>query len=140
MEPSHEFAPNSNAFVRVARAYPAYLTRFRVGQVDQANFFAWSQDRILRMAQRQTPSGIMVQTESRTVDPRLLADAGFPSAEKGDCPSFGHYAALPTRLHPDIACLAHRWSKGQPKGWPQIAAVVRRLRTEYVHDPWGAHC
>jgi protein-glutamine gamma-glutamyltransferase len=114
---------------------PPHLSRFRVGRVDQANFFAWSQDRILRMAQRQTPSGIVVETESRTVDPRLLAHAEFPWATQGDSPVPGRYSALPTRWDPEVSALAHRWANGQPRGWAQIAAVVQHLRTEYIHNP-----
>jgi transglutaminase-like putative cysteine protease len=114
---------------------PPHLTRFRVGRVDQANFFAWSQDRILRMAQRQTPSGIIVDTESRTVDPRLLAQAQFPSAAMGDYPVPGRYTALPTRFDEEVSSLAHHWADGKSRGWAQIAAVVQHLRAEYIHDP-----
>jgi hypothetical protein len=32
---------------------PPHLTRFRVGRVDRADFFAWGQDRIVRLAQRK---------------------------------------------------------------------------------------
>jgi hypothetical protein len=107
------------------------LVRFRVGRVDQASFFAWGQDRILRMAQRKTPSGIVVETESRTVDPRKLGDVGFPSSYPSDRL---RYAAVPASLHPDVSALAHRWAEGLPRGWPQIAAVVQHLRGEFVHD------
>jgi hypothetical protein len=34
-----------------------------------------------------------------------------------------------------IATLAHKWADREPKGWPQIVAVVTRLRTEYTVDP-----
>lgn len=40
----------------------------------------------------------------------------------------------PTPLHSDVAALAHAWADGQPRGWPQIAAVVQHLRGEYTHD------
>jgi transglutaminase-like putative cysteine protease len=110
---------------------PPQLTRFRVGRVNQADFFGWGQERILRMSQRKTPSGITVETESRTVDRRSLDGLDFQS-------SFSRErlqdAPLPASLPSDIASLAQRWTDGQPQGWPQIASVVSRLRTEYALD------
>jgi protein-glutamine gamma-glutamyltransferase len=124
---------------------PPHLLRFRVGRVNQADFFGWGQDRILRMAQRKTPSGIVVETECRTVDPRLLSSVGFangPSNERS------LYTSLPETLDPEVAALARRWGSERPEGWPQIAAVVERLRTDFsldsaarvpedCHDPLG---
>ena len=131
------FAENEGHKFKIATSFgslvpaPPHLVRFRVGRVDQANFFAWGQDRILRMAQRKTPSGIIVETESRTVDPRLLADVQFPFAASTELPQS---VAVPTTLHPEVRKLAHRWAEGKPRGWAQIAAVVDHLRAEYVHD------
>jgi hypothetical protein len=106
---------------------PPHLIRFRVGRVNRANFFAWGPERILRMAERKTPSGIIVETESRTVDPRKLGDLQFPSDRL-------RYSAVPANLHHDVSALAHQWADGQPRGWPQITAIIQHLRTEYVHD------
>src|SRR5207302_694758 len=103
---------------------PPHLTRFRLGRVDQPDFFAWGQDRVLRLAQRKTASGVMVETESRTVDPRLLGAVGFPLGPDGEPPA----DPLPSTLDPEVAALARRWAEGQTTGWPQIAAVVARLR------------
>jgi hypothetical protein len=140
-DPSAVFAESDGHKFKIATSFgslvpaPPHLIRFRVGRVDQANFFAWGQDRILRMAQRKTPSGIVVETESRTVDPRKLGDVAFPSGGLGDRL---RYSAVPANLHPDVSALAHDWADGQPRGWPQIAAIVQHLRGEYAHDP-AAH-
>jgi hypothetical protein len=111
------------------------LVRFRVGLVDQTQFFAWGQDRILRMALRKTPSGIVVENECRTVDPRKLPEVQFASYYPGAVPQ---YSTVPPQLNAAVAALAQRWTDGCPRGWSQIAAVVERLRSEYVHDP-SAH-
>ena len=110
---------------------PPHLIRFRVGRVDRADFFAWGPDRILRMAQRKTPSGIVVETQSRTVDPRKLGGLKFSSGYLGERT---RYTTVPANLDREILALAHQWADGQPRGWPQTAAVLRHLRTEYVHD------
>jgi protein-glutamine gamma-glutamyltransferase len=139
--PSPVFAENEGHKFKITSSLgtliptPPHLVRFRVGLVDQAQFFAWGQDRILRMALRKTPSGISVESECRTVDPRKLPDVQFASYYPGAVP---RYSTVPPRLDPEVAALAKRWSDGSPQGWPQIAAVVERLRSEYVHDP-SAH-
>ncbi len=111
---------------------PPHLSRFRVGRVDQAVFFGWSHDSVLIFANRKTPSGIVVETECQTVDPRLLNDINFKysaSSERFD------YHLLPTNLNPGIAALARACVEGVPSGWPQIAAVVKHLREDYTLDP-----
>jgi hypothetical protein len=111
---------------------PPHLDRFRVGRVNRADFFAWSQDRILRLANRQTPSGIIVETQCRTVDPQRLEALAFPCVRAGDGVS---YTALPGSLNLEVAALARRWVQGLPAGWPQIAVIVQHLRTDYTLDP-----
>jgi hypothetical protein len=142
---SHQFKITSSPGTLVPT--PPHLSRFRVGRVDQPAFFAWGQDRILRMAQRKTPSGIVIETECRTVDSRLLGVIEFPgrsvngpphptlSTAGGEGGVRGEYAALPPNLNPEVAALAHRWADEHPRGWPQIAAIIQRLRAEYILDP-----
>jgi transglutaminase-like putative cysteine protease len=135
--PTPVFAENEGHKFKITSSFgslvptPPHLTRFRVGRVDQASFFAWGQDRILRMAQRKTPSGVIVETDSRTVDPRRLGDVEFSSGNPSD--RLG-YAAVPAKMHAEVPALAHDWADSQPRGWAQIAAVVHHLRTEYVVD------
>jgi transglutaminase-like putative cysteine protease len=110
---------------------PPHTTRFRVGRVNRTDFFGWGHDRILRFVGRKTPSGISVETESLTIDSRKLGDIDFPSAPPGDRFQYGNlYANMDSR----IAELAHQWADSHPRGWPQIHAVVSRLRAEYTHD------
>ena len=111
---------------------PPHLRRFRMGRVDQPNFFAWGRDRILRLAARKLPSGVSVETEACPVDPRQLDTVGFPTGVNG---TRTDYTRLPGGLNPGIADLAGRWTEGLPRGWPQIDAVVRRLREAYSLDP-----
>ena len=110
---------------------PPHLTRFRVGRVDQVSFFNWAQERVLRLADRKTPSGIIVETESRTVDPRLLPAIEFPIGMHGE--RF-EYTTLPPHLDLAVIALAKEWTDQMPEGWIQIASVVRHLRSEYIHD------
>jgi protein-glutamine gamma-glutamyltransferase len=130
---SHKFKITSSFGALVPG--PPYLVRFRVGRVNRADFFAWGQDRILRMAQRTTPSGIIVETVSRTVDPRKLDSVRFQPNWHNDRLL---YAAVPPSLDPEFSSLSRSWTEGQRPGWPQIAAVIQHLRTDYTLDP-AAH-
>jgi protein-glutamine gamma-glutamyltransferase len=127
---SHQFKITSSLGTLVPA--PPHLSRFRVGRVNDASFFGWGQDRILRMAQRKTPAGIVIETECRTVDPRLLDAIYLPSRY---LPGGSANVELPESLDPEIAALARRWAGEYPKGWPQIAAIVQHLRSEYTLDP-----
>jgi hypothetical protein len=102
---------------------PAHTIRFRIGRVDQANFFAWGQERILKFAQRTTPASIVIETEARTVDPGRLAQARFA------------VSLNPDDARDDLAALAHDWTRECPAGWSQIAAIITRLRRDYTHAP-----
>ncbi|MBI3407339.1 MAG: transglutaminase domain-containing protein [Planctomycetes bacterium] len=111
---------------------PPHLARFRVGRVDKTEFFCWGQDRIILMARRETPTGIVVETESQLVDANLLICAGFSVPREGIL-----FAGLPNNLNPKIAALAQEWADPYPRGWPQIAAIQERLRADLVLD-WTA--
>jgi hypothetical protein len=41
---------------------------------------------------------------------------------------------IPEPLRPEIERLAREWAGDRPRGWPQIEAVITKLRTEYTHD------
>jgi transglutaminase-like putative cysteine protease len=110
---------------------PAHVTRFRLGRVDRANFFALGRERLVRM-HRKTPAGFVVETECRVVNPAQLGDLVIPRDGNGDTAA---YLSLPSELSPEVVELAQRWTEGRARGWPQIAAVVDSLRTDYVLDP-----
>jgi protein-glutamine gamma-glutamyltransferase len=114
---------------------PPYPIRFRVGRVDRASFFGWGQEHILRFAERKTPSGITIETESHVVDPRRLHKIVFfqPQLQGAAERPF-----LPSNLHSGLLPLVKSWTQEKPRGWSQIDAVVDHLRTEYELDP-SAH-
>jgi transglutaminase-like putative cysteine protease len=111
---------------------PPHLLRFRIGRVNRADFFAWGQEGILRMTRRKTPEGTVVETESRTVDPRQLGGLHFIACPPGEQ---APYLALPRGRSREVAELVRRWTAGQPWGWTQVAAVLQRLRADYTLDP-----
>ena len=110
------------------------LTRFRINKVDKPDYYEWDYDGVLALAgRRKTPPGVIVTTDCRTVDPRRLPEEAFgrTGANGGSTPVLGE---VPEALRPEIERLAREWAGDRPRGWPQVEAVLTKLRTEYAHD------
>lgn len=107
---------------------PPTLQRFKLGRVDQESFFGWGQDRILRFADRTTPAGITIETDSRCVKPTQLPDTAFSSLNASERL---RYHEVPAQLLPRLTELAKSWTADLPRGWPQIEAILSRLTHEY---------
>ncbi|HVX15614.1 MAG TPA: transglutaminase domain-containing protein [Pirellulales bacterium] len=101
---------------------PPHLDRFRLEQVNSADFFRWSRGDVLRTVRKRLPDGTSVQTRSGALDPDALQPIHLAYAE----PAPGADA---------IRSLAERWTSGLSRGWPQIEAVAARLKQDYVLDP-----
>jgi protein-glutamine gamma-glutamyltransferase len=109
---------------------PANVCRFRIQRVDKAEYYEWEYDGVLTLAGRKkTPPGVVVNTDCRTVDTARLADDSFPTF--GFNPA---YTEVPEPLAADLARIATGWAGHLPRGWPQVSAVLSKLRAEYILD------
>lgn len=109
-----------------ALTVPPHLVRFRMGSVDRPDFFGLAQDGILRMIGRTVPAGTVIETESQTVDPKLLARLPLLPAPDQHSVEF--------KVDPEVAKLGRTWVAGLPRGWVQVEAVVDALRAGYRLD------
>lgn len=108
---------------------PAQLARFRLGSVDQPDFFGWVQGGLLRMIQRTVPAGTVIETESQLVDQNQLAQLAFPP---NAVPTTRFLASTDNfMIQSEVAELARIWTLGLGRGWRQVQRVVDRLRTDY---------
>lgn len=117
---------------------PTMLTRFRIHKVNRPDYYEWDYDGVLALTGRKkTPPGVVVTTDCRTLDPRRLPESVFSrtGANSGTAPVLGE---VPESLQPTIDRLAREWAGDRPRGWPQIEAVLTKLRTEYTHDRTSA--
>jgi protein-glutamine gamma-glutamyltransferase len=117
---------------------PAMVTRCRINKVDKPDYYDWDYEGVLVLAGRKrTPPGVVVTTDCRTLDPLRLPDSAFGMARTagGTIPALGE---VPEAIRPEIDRLAHEWAADKPRGWPQIEAVLTKLRTEYVLDRTAA--
>lgn len=107
---------------------PALLTRVRINKVDRPEYYEWGYDGVLSLAgRRRTPPGVVVTTDSRTLAPTALPEGAFG-------PAGGVLCDVPADLRPLASRLAAEWAGDRPRGWPQVEAVLDRLRTNYTLD------
>ena len=109
---------------------PSLLAAFRIRRVTRADYYQWQYEGVLGMQGRsRMPSGVVIHTQCETVaTSRLPADAfssGLQNAQELELPEGYRDRLLP---------IAHRWTSERERGWPQIAAVVQRLREHFAND------
>jgi protein-glutamine gamma-glutamyltransferase len=107
---------------------PSMLTQFRIHRVDKPGYYEWDYEGVIALAGRKrTPPGVVVTTDSQTVDPMTLPESCFGK--------FPDIAAIPEEIRTEILQLASTWAAEKPRGWPQIQAILDRLHSEFGLDP-----
>jgi transglutaminase-like putative cysteine protease len=113
---------------------PAMMTRFRIHRVDKPDYYEWDYDGVLALAGRTTtPPGVVVTTDCRTRDPSGLPQAAFAAVGAAG-EAFPVSVEVPDALRPEVERLARAWAADRPRGWPQVEAVLTKLRTEFTLD------
>jgi len=109
---------------------PAMTARFKIRKVTLPDYYEWDYDGVLGLAGRtKTPSGVIVHTECRTLDPTALPEDAFAIS------SFPLvYLDIPTELQNEFRRVAQSWTAGVSSGWPQVEAICRNLRSNYMLD------
>ncbi len=109
---------------------PTQLLGIHLDKLDQVDMFEWAQPGIVRMDREKLPSQAVIHVQSRVVDhrrfnPEILSFNGRSVVYQqfGDDPQ-----SLAVRQ------LAQEWTRGVDGDWPQVNAIVERLRREYVLD------
>ncbi|MEM4360246.1 MAG: transglutaminase-like domain-containing protein [Candidatus Bilamarchaeaceae archaeon] len=117
---------------------PSLLKRFRINKVNHPRYYDWIYDGVLSLARRQTvPSGIIIHTECHTINTQHLPETIFswlPSKYVGNSDVVAHTFDIPS----DIKKLAEEWAGNLSRGWPQIEAIISRLRNEYQLDMFSS--
>lgn len=111
---------------------PGGVTRFRLGKISRADFFARTQSDLLCLAERNLPTGFKLEADVRTIAWDRAAEQDFSPGTKG----YSIYRRLPEDwpLEEKLRALATSWAQGQPEGWSTIETIVQRLRSEYTLD------
>lgn len=114
---------------------PLQLRGVHIDQLRDVNFFAPVGDQLLRMNVESLPELTAIHVRSQTIDRHLCPDKGCWIVAPEQVLS-----SLPDGTEMDrIGRLAKEWTTNLPRGWSQIDAIQKRLRTEYTLDPQARH-
>ncbi|CAK9076040.1 Uncharacterized protein YeaC [Durusdinium trenchii] len=99
---------------------PANTTAVTIDGLHAASIFTFADDGSLAMNVDFIPQLAILNFESslrdRSIAPELQRGAG-------------------SQGNPKVVALAEAWTIGSQRGWPQVEAIIQRLRSEYTHDP-----
>lgn len=113
---------------------PVGTTRIHIDRIDRPDFFAVTQPTVFRLMHDQLPTQLVLHVASRPQDEsQFLQHFKMPSPSGNAC-----LLAVPVATRePGVATihtLARRWAANVAPGWPQVKAIVQRLRQDYVLD------
>jgi len=109
---------------------PLYLTGVHIDLVHRLDLFQWRQDGIVQMDRKSLPDSVPIHLASAVLDQDLLLKE--IDSFVGGRPQ--HYGLPDGASMDDVQRLAQAWAGDVPRGWPQVQAIVERLRTSYIHD------
>lgn len=112
---------------------PSFTTRFRIADIERADFFRGVAGSLLALADGRLPTGTRIEAAFRTIE--------SPSASSEQFPDRCYYSRV-ENVRPlaagepsaEVRRLALRWGAGESRGWSQIEKIVERLRSEYRLD------
>lgn len=128
---------------------PPHLAAVHIDRIDRPDFFAWTDDGVLSLPDREhIPQLTVIHLQSLDVNLEPLHSSGdfttritrlASRTDSADAPARSQSDAIAEclRLHDPGGVIresATRWTRGVPRGWEQVEAVVARLREEFVHD------
>lgn len=113
---------------------PPLLRALKIQHASSPEYFHWQQDDVLALRERSKwPTGVILKTRMHTVD----YEAVPASAWKPELSVLrtSRYGQVPEKWRVPLCELAQQWCQDLPPGWPQVQAVVTRLRCDYQLDP-----
>lgn len=112
---------------------PPNLAAAHIEQINRADLFGWTPDGVLCVeGQEFVPQFTVIHLVSDILGAAAIRTNGFPgNLETPGSP----YLQLPRVVSvADAKQLAALWTSNCPRGWPQVEAVIARLRSDFVHD------
>ena len=109
---------------------PTELLGIHIDKLDREDFYTWAQPGIVRMDRDKLPSLTVMHVQSRVVDERLIAKSFVHLA--GGSPTYRQFGD--DERSKRVRELAQQWTQDVSHGWPQVRAIVERLRRDHVHD------
>ena len=109
---------------------PIQFTGVSIDKMNRSDFFRWEQPGILAVDRDAIPDLTTLHVQSRVIDVRKI-----PERDHSGILSPKQYRQFDNGNSSDgVLALAHQWTAGVPKGWPQINAIMTHLRQDYTVD------
>ena len=109
---------------------PTELLGIHIDKLDREDFYAWAQPGIVRMDRDKLPSLTVMHLQSRVVDERLISRS-LVHLSGG---SSNYRQSGSDERSQRVREMAEEWSNEAAQGWPQVQAIITRLRQDYVLD------
>lgn len=109
---------------------PTALLGIHIDKLDREDFYTWAQPGIVRMERDKLPSMTVMHLQSRVVDERLISMSLVHLSR--DTSNYRHSGS--DERSQRVREVAQQWASEAAPGWPQIQAIVTRLRQDYVLD------
>lgn len=113
---------------------PPLLKGLQLRHASCPDYFYWKHDDVLALRDRsQWPSGVVLKTCVRTISYDAVPATAWmaePSLVRAS-----RYGQVPEVWRAPLHQLAQEWCQDLPAGWPQVQAILSRLRSAYQLDP-----
>ncbi|TWU05160.1 Transglutaminase-like superfamily protein [Symmachiella macrocystis] len=128
---------------------PPQITAVHIDKIDLVDFYGWSTDGVVELPQRDLiPQLTVLYTQSAKVNLTSLRELDFTESfrtprqfREDQQNSWAAITSTTMKRHLEIppqsqkaATLAAEWTKGVPRGWQQVEAIVSHLRSEFTRD------
>uniref|UniRef100_A0A7C4QQ38 Transglutaminase-like domain-containing protein n=1 Tax=Schlesneria paludicola TaxID=360056 RepID=A0A7C4QQ38_9PLAN len=109
---------------------PLHWWGVHIDLLHEVDFFRWHGADLLEMKRERLPELTAIHYRSQTVDWRKLPRRSYWG--RWQDPRCRELPLLPAMER--VQQLAEAWAGELPHGWPQIQAIIERLRTDFIHD------
>lgn len=111
---------------------PEFLQKIRIHRVDRAEYYDWDYEDVLVISGRKTlPSGLVVQTESKTINQGNLPAEMFININNHEAVA-PMLVEIPESLKSEYAKIAQDITGSEPTGWRQVQKMVEWLKKDFV--------
>ncbi|MFO1044468.1 MAG: transglutaminase-like domain-containing protein [Planctomycetaceae bacterium] len=109
---------------------PPELLGIHIDKLDRADFYTWAQPGIVRMDRDKLPSLTVMHLQSRVLNEQRLSNSLVHLS--GGTDNYRQFGC--DERSERVRALAKDWARDAAHGWPQVQAIVARLKQEYVLD------
>lgn len=110
---------------------PSFMEKFRIHRVDRPDYFEWEYEDVLVVGGRKSlPSGLIVNTECRTLNSALVPAEMFVNTSHGDA-SAPMLVEISKLFKEEYLQISREVAGSEPRGWKQVQNIIDWLRNGF---------